>query len=301
MPYTGYRPHDQQIDYRARKSPAAAAKREVDVTLEPVAQSDVPAPPEFRHTVAHIGVVEVLRECEPHHLAQTYRHVGIAAEIEVDLERECQYSKPGCDRRQAAVVQSLDLSPQQTDVVCDEHFLAKSHDETGDSVADHLFGDGALVYLVLDILVSYDRSCDYLGEQRDERHEACRVLLHLDIPAIEINGVAHRLEREEADSYRQRKVRIRYSQPEPGIQRFYDESQVLKRTQQTYVHYQRHQQANRPDFRTVVVFVDDPPGGVVYERREYHDKDVNRLAPGIEQKSADENHHVLCLFWHEVI
>ena len=130
MPDTGDRPHYEEVDNGSRQTLAASAHREIDVALEPVAERDVPAPPEFRNAVRHIRIVEVLWEVESHHLSETYRHIGVSAEIKVDLERERKDTEPRRHCGDLAVIHRLYLSPQQTYVVGYEHLLAKPDDES---------------------------------------------------------------------------------------------------------------------------------------------------------------------------
>lgn len=89
--------------------------------------------------------------------------------------------------------------------------------------------------------------------------------------------------------------------PNPGVQSLNDEPEVLERSKQADVHYQRDQQARRSYFRPVVVFVDYAAGGVVDESRQYHHQDVYRLAPCVEHKSAYQYDDVLGFLRHEVV
>ena len=50
---------------------------------------------------ARYGRIEVLEELEPEHAAEAHRHVRVAGEIEVDLERVSQHADPGVQRHTA--------------------------------------------------------------------------------------------------------------------------------------------------------------------------------------------------------
>ena len=94
---------DEHIDVSAQRAMAAAAQREVDVILEPGGQADVPAVPEIAQARGRVGVVEVQHHPEAHQQGDAAGHVGVAAEVEVDLpaerhRRQDQAPAPGTGR-----------------------------------------------------------------------------------------------------------------------------------------------------------------------------------------------------------
>ena len=48
----------------------------------------MPAPPEIRHAYRKIGLPEIRSNVKAHYLRAAFSHIGIAAEIAVDLQRE---------------------------------------------------------------------------------------------------------------------------------------------------------------------------------------------------------------------
>ena len=48
----------------------------------------MPASPEIRHTYRQIGLPEIRRNIKAHYLRAAFGHIGIAAEIAVDLQRK---------------------------------------------------------------------------------------------------------------------------------------------------------------------------------------------------------------------
>lgn len=54
----------------------------------------MPSPPEFADAAGDIGVIKVFEELKPEHSAETYCHIGIAAEIEIDMQCICNDSDP---------------------------------------------------------------------------------------------------------------------------------------------------------------------------------------------------------------
>ena len=55
----------------------------------------MPPPPELGHRAGDIRVVEVAHKLKAQHPPQAHRHVGVAGEVEIDLEGEGQHPQPG--------------------------------------------------------------------------------------------------------------------------------------------------------------------------------------------------------------
>ena len=85
-----------------RRAAAVAAQRNVEVVAQEAAERHVPAAPEVAHRQGAVGRVEVERDAQAEHQRQADRHVGIAGEVEVDLQRVGAGGGPGLPRRIAA-------------------------------------------------------------------------------------------------------------------------------------------------------------------------------------------------------
>ena len=72
-----------------------AAERDEEVVAEPRRQGHVPAPPEVGDVLRLEGRVEVLREAEPEQPGEADRHVRVAREVEVELQRVADRRRPG--------------------------------------------------------------------------------------------------------------------------------------------------------------------------------------------------------------
>ena len=72
VPDAGEGPHHHGVQHPARGGHAVAAERYVHVVAEEAAQAHVPAAPELGGGARGVGVVEVARVLEAHHLAQAY-------------------------------------------------------------------------------------------------------------------------------------------------------------------------------------------------------------------------------------
>ena len=94
VPEARQRPDYEQIEYLPGEAVTVAAEGDIDVLLEPGGQGDMPSAPEIGYALGDIGIIEVLQELEPEHTPETYGHIGIAAEIEVDLQSEGYHADP---------------------------------------------------------------------------------------------------------------------------------------------------------------------------------------------------------------
>ena len=86
VPQAGEQPHHQQVAQGAPAAAPAAPQRNIHIIAEPVAQSHMPPPPEFRHAAGGIGLQEVFRYGEAQHLPKPDGHERVAVEIKVELE-----------------------------------------------------------------------------------------------------------------------------------------------------------------------------------------------------------------------
>src|SRR3954447_9826173 len=95
MPRAGEKKHEPQIADSFPRAEAITAERNVDVVAKPCRERHVPAPPEVLDRHGRVGIVEVLRKAEAKHARNPDRHVGIAGEIEIDLQRVADDAEPG--------------------------------------------------------------------------------------------------------------------------------------------------------------------------------------------------------------
>ena len=63
----------------------------------------MPSSPELSHCERSVGMVEISWKIESHYFSETDSHEGIAAEIEIKLERIGENSHP-CQRRGNALI-----------------------------------------------------------------------------------------------------------------------------------------------------------------------------------------------------
>ena len=82
------------------RAAAVAAERDVEVVAQEARQRHVPAPPEVADRHGAVGRVEVERQPQAEHQREADRHVGVAGEVEIDLQRVGAGGDPGLGRGQ---------------------------------------------------------------------------------------------------------------------------------------------------------------------------------------------------------
>jgi hypothetical protein len=95
MPEAADQHDDPEIGIAADRAFSISAERNVDVIAQETRQRHVPAPPEFDDVARLVGRIEIGREFHAEHARQANRHVGIAREIEIDLEGVGKGPRPG--------------------------------------------------------------------------------------------------------------------------------------------------------------------------------------------------------------
>ena len=293
VPQTRQKPHDSDIQQLPPQSLPVAAQRDVDVLTEPCGQADVPPPPELRHGAGLIGIVEVLQKPEAEQPAQADGHIGIAGEVEIDLERKCQRPQPRRDHGGRG--HGRDLLPHGTHLVGQQHLLAQADDEplhTGAGPCQRL------AVPVLQIgghrLVLDDRPRDELREQRHIGAEIDDVPLGRHQSPVHVDGIAHGLERVERDADGQQQPQRGDSCTQQTVEIGDGEIRILEESQNAQVAHHGHHQhrlgaLGLPHSAEVS---DGQAVAVVEHRGEQHDEDIFWLAPAVEQQAEHQQQRV---------
>ena len=168
----------------------------------------MPPPPEFGDRRRLVGGVEVLREAESQQQGDSDGHVGIAREVAVDLQRVAvnthQALEPGVEQR--LVEDAVD--EVERNVVRDDGLLEQTREDQEDARAEHLAGDDDRVLPDLgdEIPGPDDRAGHQLRKERQVKEIVEPVGQRLQLAAVNVDGIAHRLEDEERDADRQEDV-----------------------------------------------------------------------------------------------
>ena len=91
--------------------------------------------------------------------------------------------------------------------VSDEELFGESHDEPPDALGRLPRFHRTIRQLGFHVLILDDRACNELRKQRNIEQKPEWILLHMNIAAVHVDHIAHRLEREERDADGQRDVR----------------------------------------------------------------------------------------------
>lgn len=220
---------------------AGTAQREVDVIAEPLAQRDMPAVPEVRDRLCHVGIIEVFLKLKAEHLAQADCHIGVATEIEENLQRVGQRADPQ-QRHGFFPVYVKSRLCHKGDIVGEQHFFAEAGDEPLHTLGEFFWRDLAVIDLFSDRAIPHDGTRDQLREERYVQRQREGVALHAGRTAVDIYYVGQRLERKKRDADRQRNA----GQLQVDVQRLTHhmpkEVQIFKYKQNAQITRQRRQQ-----------------------------------------------------------
>ncbi len=192
---------DDEIGVGARERPAISAQRNVKIFAQPGGERDVPASPEIGDRFRAIRRIEILRENEPEHEPEPDRHVGVAAEIEIDLEGVGDRPEPGVERADRAGIEGG--VGNFSAGIREQDFLRQAEHEKRDAARKFLRGEGAMLQLLGEEGELQDRSRDQMREHGNEAGEIDEIGHRFRFPAIDIDRVTERLEGVEADPERE--------------------------------------------------------------------------------------------------
>ncbi len=132
----------------------------------------MPAGPELADAGGQVGIAEIQDQVEAHELGHAAGHVGIAAEIAIDLpgKGKGRHEQGGALEVGRMVVDAIDVMGE---IVRERQFLEQAHEEERGAVGEILQADlGELLILRQQVFGSLDRACHQLREETDEGREA---------------------------------------------------------------------------------------------------------------------------------
>ena len=232
MPESGQEPDDRQVEHESPLRHTATAQREIHIVAKPRTERHVPATPEFGDGLREVGIVEVLEELESEHASEANRHVGVAAEVEVDLQRVADGPEPR--ERAGWRGRSERLVRHFRHHVGEQHLLVEADDEPEDATRELVPAGPARSDLVTDRCVAHNGARNELREERNVQGQQKRIALGPDATG-DVDHVAERLEGEERDTNRQQEARLgNRALPgrEPVAQRRRDEIRVFPNADQ---------------------------------------------------------------------
>src|SRR5205085_6946764 len=118
---------------------------------------DMPAPPEFSDARGDVWEVKVLKERKAKHFAEADRHVRVAGEVEVDLQRVTNQSKPSEARRKLIRIELEHQVGIEAKRVCENQFLRQANEQTQNAGREHVERRRSINKLILNIAIAHDR------------------------------------------------------------------------------------------------------------------------------------------------
>ena len=303
VPETGKHPHNKNIPHMFQLGNPVASKRNVDIFPEPGTQGDMPSSPEVGNTLGNIGIIEVSHKFKAKHLSEAYCHIGVAAEVKIDLHGVSQTADPGGEHRPVTGSDSYNGIKGHTDVICQQHFFAKAPKEPGHTLAEFVKTEISFHKLCINICIPDNRAGDQLWKHGHIGSEVDKIFLYRDLSFVYINNIGERLEGIERNTYRQRQLPVGNIHRENGVDIVQQEAVIFKKSQDGQIHHYGKPETE-PEKLFIIflpVFMDLNSADIVKEDAEKHQKYVYRFAPGIEDQADDEENCIFQLPWHEKV
>ena len=287
MPEAGQRPYGKQIENVPCGRAPVAAERDVHIVAEPGGQRDVPAAPELGDRLADVRIVEVFEKLEAEHFAETDRHIRVAGEIEVNLQRVANRAHPRTGGGQLARCIFEYAVRNLREHVGQQHLFAEPEQEAADTLGKlrkRVLSHGKLH---VDIVVAYDRACNQLREHGDVQRQRKQIVLRRNLSAVYVNDVAERLKRVKRDADRHDNVRHRNAQSEQAVRRADEEIQILEYTQQAQIG-----DNTQNEQRFSVCTAHGQTEQVIHQYRKNQHADQPGFSVKIEEQAEQKQHRV---------
>ena len=292
MPQTRQDPGHQDVEQASGGHSFPAAQRVEDVVANPEREADVPPRPEGRNTGRKVGEVEVESEVVAEQPSCGDGHVRVAGEVAVNLRGP----QPDGQITAAHAVFGMACEvfiDELRHTIRDDGLLDKA-DEEQDKAATNIYpGEIALRdALRKEVLRAHDGPGHQLRKEGNKEREIEDVLRRFELPAVDVDGVAERLECVETDSHRQGDVEDIHRDVETQQVRHIDgrldeEVEVLEDAQQAQVADKAGSQ--EPETLPLVVCLDQLISDDVVEQRREEDQRQKAPVPrGIEDVAGEK-------------
>ena len=258
----------------------------------------MPAPPEVLHRCGRIGIAEVLGEAEAEQAAEADGHVGVAREIEVDLQRVADHGQPGERRGELGGRQREDLVGGSGHDVGHEHLLGQTHDEAPGAVGEVGTTNRARGQLRRDVAVADDRAGDELWKEQQVERGRHRPLLRHRVATLHVDHVRDGVEGEERDADGQRDGRYderrEAGHTERRVHIGHHEAGVLEDAEHQQVgrHREPQQARGRGRVTQLAPSIDPQRRQIVHGNRAEHQPRERATAGGVERDAGHEQQRV---------
>ena len=123
----------------------------------------MPSSPKFRGTFRNKGVVEIFQKIKAEHSAEAYCHITVTGKVKINLQCHSCCVDPGENYRFVGC--SVKGSTEGAYGVSQKYFFSETYSKFHHTGSELFGAVGTGFQLTLNIRISYDRSCDKLGEQ----------------------------------------------------------------------------------------------------------------------------------------
>ena len=252
----------------------------------------MPPPPEFRDAFRKVGIVEVFNKVEPEDPPQPDGHIGIAGEIEIDLQRKGDGVHPA--EQYGLLSGRAENRRELSKLVGQQDFLAQSDEKPPDAAGRVLPCGDAAVQLPGNVRVADNRPRNQLGKQRHIRAEIDRISLGRGVSPVYIHHIADALEGVEADADGQRQMQQRQAQTGDGGDIGDEKVGVFEHAQQRHAGHHGQNQPESPrstllrPSHSQSAAIENPDG-------EHHQQHIFRFAPAIEKQTRQQQNGIFRL------
>ena len=226
--------HEVQVD--PRRGATIAAQGDIEIIPQVAAERHVPPAPEILDVQRLVGRIEIDRQPDVEQERRPDRHVAIAAEIEIELERVGETGRPGAEKIERFPTLEARVCPYR-EGVGNDHFLEQADAENkqakGNIPIAHDQGPARLE-LRHHLAVVQDRTCYEVREKGDEQ----RIVEEIVFPclaAVAVHQIGYLRECEETYPQWQQQVRRNKADIERGIDVVDQEVGILEISKQTKV------------------------------------------------------------------
>ena len=251
----------------------------------------MPPPPELRDAGGDVGIVEVFYKMEPEDTAQTDGHIAVTGKVEVKVQHIGCGVKP--DEQDGDVRGAFVGGDQFIEDIGQQYLFGKAEDEAAGAVGGIGQRVGAMLQLGGDIRVPDDGPGDELGEHGHIRGKVNEIPLGSHIAPVYVDDVAQNLEGVKADADGQGHMEQREGQPGEGVEAADEKVGVLAVAQKSQTDNGGGPQAQLGPFGSVTEFFSQQAEYITLYDGDDHKHHEARLAPGIEEQTAEQQH---CIF-----
>ncbi len=253
----------------------------------------MPAAPEVGDGARPIGQVEVARELQAHGHRKANGHVGIAAEIEIELQRIGQQAEPGLHQGGMGGLVEDDRD-DGCDLVGDQHLPAEADDEDAQARRHPPQRGAPRPDAVRDGGVAHDGARHQLREHGDVDRDLLEPGIGLHAPPVHVHQIGDGVEGEEGDAQRQLQMHHRQwmaQRPQEQIEILRQEGGVFEQDQPGEV--ESYRQAQGPQSPAIGATVDQQSKQIIAHHGDGEHRHIEQPAPGVEDQRKDEQHEIL--------